>query len=292
VVFGVVYPLYDASRWVLAGRFPTASAHARWVIALERSMGFAFERSVQRVFEAGPAEWLLSNVYLAAQLVVLPGSLIWLYRRSPRVYRRLRDTVVAAWLMAVPIFALFPVAPPRLAGVGMLDTVSHHAAVALTGRSTIFYNPYAAVPSLHVGLAFAIGIAARATFRARWARALALMWGPLVAVSVIATGSHYVFDVAAGLVVTGLAHAAGSADPPPAAPASPRAAAPAQARPRRRGHERHAAVAGGCRISRCRRRGRRGSTHDCRGGRCRSRRRRGPAPGRGGGDRRQRDCYA
>jgi membrane-associated phospholipid phosphatase len=208
VVFGVVYPLYDASRWVLAGRFPTASAHARWVIALERSMGFAFERSVQRVFEAGPAEWLLSNVYLAAQLVVLPGSLIWLYRRSPRVYRRLRDTVVAAWLMAVPIFALFPVAPPRLAGVGMLDTVSHHAAVALTGRSTIFYNPYAAVPSLHVGLAFAIGIAARATFRARWARALALMWGPLVAVSVVATGSHYVFDVAAGLVVTGLAHAA------------------------------------------------------------------------------------
>jgi membrane-associated phospholipid phosphatase len=86
--------------------------------------------------------------------------------------------------------------------------VSHRAGVALTGRSTIFFNPYAAVPSLHVGLAFAIGIAAQATFRARWARALALMWGPLVTVSVVATGNHYVFDVAAGLLATGPAYAA------------------------------------------------------------------------------------
>ena len=113
--------------------------------------------------------------------------------------------------MAVPIFALFPVAPPRLAGIGVADTVSHRAAVALTGHSTIFYNPYAAVPSLHVGLAFAIGIAAHATFRAWWAKALALMWGPLVTVSVIATGNQYVFDVAAGVCVTGLAGAASRA---------------------------------------------------------------------------------
>jgi hypothetical protein len=52
-----------------------------------------------------------------------------------------------------------------MAGIGMADTVSRQAAVALSGRSTIFYNPYAAVPSLHVGLAFAIGLAARAALR-------------------------------------------------------------------------------------------------------------------------------
>ena len=68
-------------------------------------------------------------------------------------------------LIATPIFALYPVAPPRLAGIGIEDVVSHQAAVALTGQSTMFYNPYAAVPSLHVGLAFAIGIAAAAATR-------------------------------------------------------------------------------------------------------------------------------
>ena len=136
------------------------------------------------------------------------GVLLWLYRRSPPVYRQLRNTVIGAWLLALPTFAVYPVAPPRLAGIGLEDTVSHQAAVALTGHSTLFYNPYAAVPSLHVGLAFAVGVAAAAALRARWAKVLALMWGPVVMVSVVATGNHYVFDVAAGLLVTALAYGA------------------------------------------------------------------------------------
>ena len=130
---------------------------------------------LQRALDRDLAGWMLSNVYLTEQLVVLPASLIWLYRRSPRIYGQLRNTVVVAWLVAMPIFALFPVAPPRLAGIGLTDTVSRSAAVALTGHSTIFYNPYAAVPSLHVGLAFAIGAAVQATLHARWARTLALL---------------------------------------------------------------------------------------------------------------------
>jgi hypothetical protein len=85
---------------------------------------------------SGAAIWLFSNVYLAAQLVVVPGTLIWIYRRSPRIYRRLRNTIVATWLVAVPIFAAYPVAPARLAGVGIADTVSGQAAVGLTGAST------------------------------------------------------------------------------------------------------------------------------------------------------------
>lgn len=208
-VFAAVYALYDAARWLFAGRLPAARAHADRIIDLERSLHIAIEQSVQRALDWGPASWALANVYLAAQLVVLPGSLIWLYHRSPHVYRRLRNTMIGAWLLAVPIFALFPVAPPRLAGIGIADTVSHQAAVALTGHSTIFYDPYAAVPSLHVGLAFAIGIAVSAALRARWARAVAGLWGPLVTLAVIATGNHYVFDAVTGVLVTGVAYATG-----------------------------------------------------------------------------------
>ena len=207
-LFAGAYVLYDAARWVFVGRAPVALGHADRIIDLERSLHVGVESSVQRALDPPVVGWLLANVYLAAQFVVLPGALIWLYHRSSPVYRQLRSTVIGAWLMAVPIFALFPVAPPRLAGIGLVDTVSRQAAVALTGRSTIFYNPFAAVPSLHVGLAFAVGIAAHAALRAGWARALALSWGPLVTVAVIATGNHYVFDVVTGLLLTGLAHAA------------------------------------------------------------------------------------
>ena len=208
-LFIAAYLLYTAARWVFVGHLREAREHAEGIVALERAAHVAIEGSIQRALDSGAVSWLLANVYLAAQLVVLPGALAWLYRRSRPVYRRLRNTVIATWLIAVPIFALFPVAPPRLAGIGIADTVSHQAAVALTGHSTVFYNPYAAVPSLHVGFAFAIGIAAAAALEARWARALALLWGPVVTLAVVATGNHYVFDVAAGLLVTAVGFSAG-----------------------------------------------------------------------------------
>jgi PAP2 superfamily len=207
LLFAALYTLYDGGRWLFVGHLPIARAHALWVIHVERCLHVAVEGSVQRALDWRAASLMLSNVYLAAQLVVLPAALIWLYRRSPDIYQRLRNTVIAAWLIATPIFALYPVAPPRLAGIGLQDTVTHQAAVSLTGHSTMFYNPYAAVPSLHVGLAFAIGIALAAAGRARWSRALALSWGPLVTLAVVATGNHYVFDVATGLLVTAVAYA-------------------------------------------------------------------------------------
>jgi membrane-associated phospholipid phosphatase len=208
-LFGGAYVVYNLARWIFAGDIAPAREHARWIVELERATGVAVEGSVQQALDSEAAGWVLSNVYLAAQFVVVPGALIWLYRRSPDVYRSLRNTLLATWLIAVPIFALFPVAPPRLADMGIVDTVSEQAGVELTGRSTLFYNQLAAVPSLHVGFAVAVGVALAVVLRWRWAKALALLWGPLVSLSVVATGNHYFFDIAAGLAVTALGFAAG-----------------------------------------------------------------------------------
>ena len=208
-LFGGAYVVYNLARWIFAGDLAPAREHARWIVELERDTGVAVEGSVQQALDSEAASWVLSNVYLAAQFVVVPGALIWLYRRSPDVYRSLRNTLLATWLIAVPIFAVFPVAPPRLADMGIVDTVSEQAGVELTGRSTIFYNQLAAVPSLHVGFAVAVGVALAVVLRWRWAKALALLWGPLVSLSVVATGNHYFFDIAAGLAVTALGFAAG-----------------------------------------------------------------------------------
>jgi hypothetical protein len=210
-LFGAAYLVYTMARWIFVGDLTEAREHARWIFELERDAGIAIEASVQRALDSGAASWLLSHLYLAAQLVVVPAALVWLYRRSAGAYRRLRDTVVATWLIAVPVFALFPVAPPRLAEIGLVDTVSTQAAVELTGRSTVFYNPLAAVPSLHVGFAFAVGLAVAGAVRSRWAKTIALLWGPVVSLSVVATGNHYVFDLAAGLLVTALGYAVGGA---------------------------------------------------------------------------------
>jgi len=207
-LFAGIYLLYEAARWAWAGQLSVARAHALQVLALERSLHIAIEQTVQGALDSGVPSFLLANVYLLAQGVVLPAALVWLYHRAPGIYRQLRGTVVITWLIATPIFALYPVAPPRLTGLGIEDIVSHQAMVTLTGQSTIFYNPYAAVPSLHVGFAFAIGIAAAAALRRTWTRVLALSWGPLVTFAVIATGNHYLFDAATGLLVAAVAFAA------------------------------------------------------------------------------------
>ena len=206
------YLLYIGARWVFAGDPTAARGHALWIVSLERSLHVGVEESVQSALDGPFVGWLLSNVYMAAQLVVLPGSLLALYRWAPAVYRRLRATVLATWMIAVPIHGLWPVAPPRLAEIGIADTVSDQL-VSLSGHSTIFYNAFAAVPSLHVGFAFAISIALATALPQRWAKALVLMWGPLVTLAVVATGNHFVFDAAAGMVVTSAGFLVGSALP-------------------------------------------------------------------------------
>jgi len=207
LLFAGAYVVYNAARWLFTGDLSQAQWHAESIMRLERELGLAVEASVQHRLDTGLWSPFFSYVYMAAQLVVLPGSLVWLYRRAPGVYRPLRNTVLGTWLIAIPIYALFPVAPPRLAHAGIVDAVSEQAGFALTGRSTLFFNPLAAVPSLHVGFAFAVGIAAAAALRAPGAKALALLWGPLVSLAVVVTGNHYLFDIAAGLVVTAIGYA-------------------------------------------------------------------------------------
>ena len=43
----------------------------------------------------------------------------------------------------------------------------------------------------------------------RWTKALALTWGPIVSLAVVATGNHYVFDIVAGLLVSALGYVVG-----------------------------------------------------------------------------------
>ena len=203
LLFGVAYLLYSAGRWLTVGDLPTATAHADWIVDLERRLGIGVETAVQDALTGTVALWILNHLYLAAQLIVVPGALVWLYRRSRPVYERLRNTVLATWLLSIPVYAVFPVAPPRLAGTGLVDTITMQTGFAMDSKlTTMFYNELAAVPSLHVGFAVAVGIAVAAVARHWLARTVALLWGPVIGLAVVATGNHFVFDIAAGVVAS------------------------------------------------------------------------------------------
>jgi PAP2 superfamily protein len=203
VLFAIAYLLYSLGRFVAIGDVDAATDNAHAILELERDVQLDIEDGVQRALDGSWLLWCLNHIYLAAQLVVVPGALIWLFRRSRSHYELLRNTVLATWLIALPIYALFPVAPPRLAGVGLVDTITAQTGVALDSKlTTSMYNEYAAVPSLHAGFALAISVALGAVAtRRRW-RLAAWCWAPTVALAVIATGNHFVADIVAGAVVT------------------------------------------------------------------------------------------
>jgi PAP2 superfamily len=207
LLFAGAYLAYGASRWLISGDHASALEHARWIVDMEQALGVAVEASVQQALDGTVVLWLLNHAYLAAQLVVVPGALIWLYWHDRERYRLLRDTVLITWLLALPVFGLFPVAPPRLADLGIVDTITQQTGLALDSKlTTSFYNPLAAVPSLHCGFALAVSLSLAGVATHRWSRALALAWAPTIFLAVIATGNHYVFDIVAGVAITGVAY--------------------------------------------------------------------------------------
>jgi membrane-associated phospholipid phosphatase len=227
-IFLLAYLLYSAARFVTIGDLGVAQANADWIMDLERKLDVGVEATVQQALTGTWVLWLLNHLYLAAQLVVLPGSLIFLYRRSRPLYERLRNTILATWVLSIPIYAAFPVAPPRLADSGLVDTITTQTGLALdSSLTTSFYNELAAVPSLHVGFAVVVGIVVAAAIRHPALKVLAWLWGPAIGLAVVATGNHYVFDIAAGVVAAALCYALGAA----VARAKPRTREIAAARP-------------------------------------------------------------
>jgi membrane-associated phospholipid phosphatase len=71
-------------------------------------------------------------------------------------------------------------------------------------------NQYAAMPSLHVGWAMWCGWAVWREVRSRWIRVVAVAYPALAMVAVVATGNHFILDIAGAAIV--LAAGIGLAD--------------------------------------------------------------------------------
>jgi PAP2 superfamily len=219
VVVLVLYGIYELGRGLVVGDAAEAHRHARQVVALERWPHLFVEADVQRAAHAVPgAIDLLSVAYVPLHLAVSTGVLLWLHQRRPAAFPFVRTTFLLASGLALVGYVVYPTAPPRLAGVGILDTISSHHFDLNGGLVSALYNPYAAVPSMHIGCAlivaaslvrFGRGRVVRALGvaypRGRVVRALGVAYPPVVLLIVVATGNHFFFDAAAGALAAGLA---------------------------------------------------------------------------------------
>jgi membrane-associated phospholipid phosphatase len=212
---------YFGIRALTEGGREAAVAHAHSLLALEQDLGLAWEDEAQElVHDHG---WFLTFtnwVYIWGHWPVIAVTAFWLFRRFPPAYRRLRDAMFVSGAIGLTIFALVPVAPPRLAELGLLDTVTTYSTSYRALQPPALTNVYAAMPSLHFGWDLLVGIAIFTQARGWILRSLGIAMPFLMGVAVVATANHFVLDVVAGGVVAliGLAVAMRMAPLPPRAP--------------------------------------------------------------------------
>src|SRR6185436_7429679 len=99
-------------------------------------------------------------------------------------------------------FVVFPAAPPRLVPeLGIADTVGLAGSHDTGSFGGVKFNPYAAMPSMHVGWSLLVGITLFGVTRRRWLKAAAAAHPVLMTVTVVATGNHYLLDAVAGAAI-------------------------------------------------------------------------------------------
>jgi hypothetical protein len=201
VLWTSLYAAYLALRGVAIAAPEEALRNASSLIHVERAAGVFHELQVQRFVADVHLEDFFDAYYLVGFGPLIVSVLVILGVRRPDAYRRLRTWLLVSLAIASIGYLLLPTAPPRLVPhLGIADTVglSGHDAGSVGG---IPFNPYAAMPSMHVGWSLLVAIVVFQVTRRRLTRALFGLHPLLMAVTVTATGNHYFADELVGALV-------------------------------------------------------------------------------------------
>jgi hypothetical protein len=173
----------------------------------ERGLGIFWEPRIQSAIVNH--DWIvnLANwVYIWGHWPVIAAVALWLYRSQPDRYRLTRNALLVSGGIGLVIFTVFPVAPPRLAEMGLVDTVVQRSNFYHVLQPPALTNQYAALPSLHFGWNLLIGIALIRGATHPAGKALGVLLPTAMFAAVVLTANHYLIDTVAGgtLALVGL----------------------------------------------------------------------------------------
>jgi hypothetical protein len=200
-LFAFAYYLYRLTRGAVDGRATLAFENARSVISIERSLHVFVEPSVQQ-WTSG---WgLLSDaaawVYINAQTSVTLGGLAFLYLFRNQSFYFVRNMFAVAFVLAIVGYVLVPTAPPRfLPEWGFEDTLSLYTGVPQDNVTVnALFNPYAAIPSMHVAFSLMIGWPLACLVKPRALKAFWAIYPLIVTFVIVATANHFLTDAFLG----------------------------------------------------------------------------------------------
>jgi PAP2 superfamily protein len=212
-LFAAAYYLYRIVRGAVDGRAASAFEHARNLIDVERTLHFFVEPSVQAwasgsSFVTDVASWL----YINAQITVTLSALIFIYLAHNSSFYFVRNMFMVSMGIALVGYMVYPTAPPRfMPEWGFFDTVSDFTGIPHDSVPVnALFNPYAAIPSMHVAFALMIGWPLANLSKWRLVRVFWFAYPFLITFVTVATGNHFLADAVLGALTAGIAaYAAG-----------------------------------------------------------------------------------
>jgi hypothetical protein len=206
-LFALFYYIYRLTRGAVDGRATLAFENARTVIDIERGLHVFIEPSVQQwasgwSFVTDAASW----VYINAQTSVTLGGLVFLYLFRNRSFYFVRNMFAVAFALAIVGYVLVPTAPPRfLPEWGFEDTLSLYTGIPQDNVAVnALFNPYAAIPSMHVAFALMIGWPLAKLVKPRPLKVFWAVYPLLVTFVIVVTANHFLTDAFLGACVAGV----------------------------------------------------------------------------------------
>jgi hypothetical protein len=205
LIFVVAYYGYRLARGAVddpAGA-ATAFRNARELIRIEQALGIFVEPGIQawtatQPFLLDAASW----VYINAQSSVTVGALVYLYLFHNASFYFVRNMFAVSMAIALVGYVTLPTAPPRFFPEwGFVDSVSEFVGVSHDSVAVnALFNPYAAVPSMHMCFALLIAVPIVRLARGRITRVAWSLYPLLVTFVIVATGNHFIADAVLGAV--------------------------------------------------------------------------------------------
>lgn len=196
--------VYYLVRGAVSDRADEAFQRARDILDLEQRLRLDWEVAIHDAILGSNALIDFANgTYFWGHMPLLVVIAIWLWRSHRDTWRAFRNALLISAGAGMISYFLFPTAPPRLMPeLGYIDTLAARAAPAYQAQEVgLFVNPYAALPSLHVGWALLAGLAVWQTSQHPLARAFAVAILLSQSWAVVATANHWTLDAFAGIAV-------------------------------------------------------------------------------------------
>lgn len=207
----ILFQVYKLARRTFIERGETLGyQHADQIVNLEKRLHLFFELDLQR--------WAIESTTVIRSFNYMYSYMMWIFLTclglmivfAHEKYKFWRNVFFCSMVLALPWFALYPLAPPRfMTDLGFIDTLAVYGPQYFKDSGMVQANRFAAMPSMHCGWTLIAACMLTVTLKkyvGRWAYIPGAALAGGMFLTVMVTGNHWWIDGVVGWGVVGASY--------------------------------------------------------------------------------------